>query len=70
MTTFNKIMKEAMALKPTEKVELIDKLLSSLDVPDAEIYESWALEAENRIEACERGEIKTVTLEKVLEKYK
>jgi len=66
----NKILKEALTLKPAEKAELIDKLLSSLDKPDAEIDKLWAEEAENRIDAYERGEIKAVALEKVLERYR
>lgn len=70
MATTNKILEEALTLKPTEKAELIDRLLSSLDKPDAEIDELWAKEAENRIDAYERGEIKAIALEKVLERYK
>jgi putative addiction module component (TIGR02574 family) len=70
MATTNKILEEALTLKPAEKAELIDRLLSSLDKPDAEIDELWAKEAENRIDAYERGEIKAIALEKVLERYK
>ena len=70
MAAPNKILKEALTLKPAEKAELIDKLLSSLDKPDAEIDELWAKEAESRIDAYERGEIKAVALERVLERYK
>ncbi len=70
MVTTNKILEEALTLKPAEKAELIDRLISSLDKPDTEIDELWAKEAENRIDAYERGEIKAVGLEKVLEKYK
>ena len=70
MATTNKILEEALTLKPSEKAELIDRLLSSLDKPDAEIDELWAKEAENRIDAYERGEIKAIALEKVLERYK
>jgi len=66
----NKILKEALTLKPAEKAELIDKLLSSLDKPDPEIDKLWAEEAENRIDAYERGEIKAVALDKVLERYR
>jgi putative addiction module component (TIGR02574 family) len=66
----NKILKEALTLKPAEKAKLIDKLLSSLDKPDPEIDKLWAEEAENRIDAYERGEIKAVALEKVLERYR
>lgn len=70
MATADKILKEALSLEPAEKAELIDKLLSSLDQPDAELEAVWAKEAESRIDAYERGEIKAVTLERVLEKYK
>jgi putative addiction module component (TIGR02574 family) len=66
----NKILKEALTLKPAEKAKLIDKLLSSLDKPDPEIDKLWAEEAENRIDAYERGEIRAVALEKVLERYR
>jgi putative addiction module component (TIGR02574 family) len=70
MAAINEILKEALTLKPAQKAELIDKLLSSLDVPDKEIDELWAKEAEDRIEAYEQGKIKALTLQKVLEKYK
>jgi putative addiction module component (TIGR02574 family) len=70
MASPNEILKEALALEPAQKAELIDKLLSSLDKPDREIDELWAKEAESRIDAYERGQLKTVTLERVLEKYR
>jgi len=70
MATPSKVLKEALALKPSQKAELIDRLLSSLDESDKEIDECWAREAEGRIDAYEGGEIKAVSLEKVLEKYK
>ena len=70
MVAPNKILEEALTLRPAEKAELIDKLLSSLDKPDQEIDDLWAKEAESRIDAYEQGKIKAVILEKVLEKYK
>jgi putative addiction module component (TIGR02574 family) len=70
MATTNKVLKEALALKPAEKAELIDKLISSLDKPDSELEDLWAKEAESRIDAYEQGAIKAVTLERVLERYK
>ncbi|MFC1693256.1 addiction module protein [Candidatus Latescibacterota bacterium] len=66
----DEILKEVLTLKPAQKAELIDKLLSSLDKPDREIDELWAKEVESRIDAYERGKIKAVSLEKVFEKYK
>ena len=63
------ILKEALALKPSQKAELVDKLLSSLDKPDGKIDTLWAQEAEDRIDAYDRGAIKALTLQEVLEKY-
>jgi Putative addiction module component len=51
MATTDNIFKEALTLKPSEKAQLIDKLISSLDKPDKEIDELWAKEAEDRIDA-------------------
>jgi len=70
MSATKKILKEAMTLKPAQRAALIDRLLSSLDQPDERILDLWAKEAESRIDAYERGEIKAVTLRKVLEKYR
>ncbi len=70
MTATDNILKEALTLKPSQKADLIDKLLSSLDKPDTEIDKLWAKEAEDRIDAYDQGKIKAITLEKVLEKYK
>lgn len=66
MAAPNEILKEALALKPAQKAKLIDKLLSSLDIPDKEIDELWAKEAESRIDAYEKGKIKAVSLKEVL----
>jgi putative addiction module component (TIGR02574 family) len=70
MAALKDILKEALTLKPAEIAELIDRLFSCLDMPDKEIDKLWAKEAEDRIDAYEQGEVKAVTLEKVLEKYK
>ena len=70
MTTTDNILKEALTLKPSEKAELIDKLISSLDKSDKEIDELWAKEAEDRIDAYDQGKLKAVSLEKVLQKYR
>jgi putative addiction module component (TIGR02574 family) len=70
MAAPSKVLKEALALKPLQKAELIDKLLSSLDESDKEIDKIWAKEAESRIDAYEGGETKAISLEEVLEKYR
>ena len=70
MMSTDNVFKEALTLRPFEKAQLIDKLLSSLDKPDKEIDELWAREAEDRIDAYDQGKIKAISLEKVLQKYR
>ena len=70
MDVVNNIFKNALTLEPLQKAELIDRLLSALNKPDREIDELWAKEAEDRIDAYDRGKIKAIPLEEVLEKYK
>jgi putative addiction module component (TIGR02574 family) len=70
MTTTDIIYKEASTLSPFEKAKLIDKLISSLDKPDKEIDGLWAEEVEDRIDAYDKGKLKSVTFEKVLQKYR
>ncbi|MES1933381.1 addiction module protein [Salinisphaera shabanensis T35B1] len=48
---------------------MVEELLSSLDRPDPELDELWAKEAEARIDAAERGEMKSVSASQVFGKY-
>ncbi len=70
MTTTNHVFNEALTLRPAERAELIDKLLTSLDKSDHEIEKLWAKEAEDRIDAYDQGKIKSISLEEVLKKYR
>lgn len=70
MTTADNVFREALTLKPSEKAQLIDKLLYSLDKSDKEIDKLWAKEVEDRIDAYDQGKIKAISLEKVLNKYR
>ncbi len=60
---------EARKLSPSERLELVDEILASLDEPDPNIDKSWAKEAEDRLAAYRRGEIKGIPLEQVLARY-
>jgi putative addiction module component (TIGR02574 family) len=56
------LLEEALSLPPADRAELADRLLTSLDVsPDRRIDKLWAQEAEDRLDAFERGEIKAVS---------
>ena len=70
MTITNNIFKEALTLRSSEKAQLIDQLIFSLDKSDKEIDKLWAKEAEDRIDAYDQGKLKAVSLEKVLQKYR
>lgn len=61
---------QARKLSPAERLELVDDILASLDEPDPAIDRLWAKEAEDRLAAYRRGEIKSVPLEEVLAKYR
>ena len=53
-----KVLAEALELPPIERAALVEELLSSFDFPARqEIDTLWANEAENRIDAYERGEL-------------
>jgi hypothetical protein len=49
------ISQKALALKPQEHVELVDKFIAHLDLPDKTIDELWQKESESRIDAYEKG---------------
>jgi putative addiction module component (TIGR02574 family) len=53
----DRVLLDALKLSPLERAELIEKLLASFSFPDrTAIDERWAAEAEDRIDAYERGE--------------
>lgn len=57
------VLEEALSLPPAERAELVDRLLTSLDSSSRRrIDELWAQEAEERLDAFEGGEIKTLSL--------
>ncbi len=63
------VYSQALELSPIERAELIERLLSSFDFPEREKIDSmWASEAENRIDAFERGELKSKSAKQVFEK--
>jgi len=64
------LISQAMKMSPAEKVEMIERLLQSLDKPDEQIDKLWKKEAEDRIDAYDAGKISTVSLHEVVEKYK
>lgn len=62
------IIELALQLKAAERYELVEKIMQSLDQPDAEIDRVWAEEALHRARACDEGRMKTIPFEEVFDK--
>ena len=64
------ILESARKLLPEERLQLIDALMESLDEPDPAIEAAWAAEAQDRLAAFKRGELKAAPIEELLAKYR
>lgn len=60
---------QAAQLAPEERIQLVERILNSLDQPDAALDVLWTNEASDRLAAYRRGEIKAVGLPDVIAKY-
>jgi putative addiction module component (TIGR02574 family) len=68
-TQAQQVLEEAVGLPPIERAELVEGILSSFDFPArAAIDAAWAQEAEDRLDAYERGDIAAIPASKVFEK--
>ena len=66
----NPIISQTKSLPPLERLQLVDYLLESLDLPDTDIEKLWADEASRRWEGYKAGEISSLSAAEVFEKYK
>ena len=55
------VLSEALSLPPSERAQLAEQLFSSLDISQQELDRLWAQEADSRIDAYDRGDIKAVS---------
>lgn len=70
-TNSEQILKEALALPLQERAELVERLLATFQsAPDPHIDELWVREAEDRLDAYDRGEIKAVPAEEVFNRIR
>jgi putative addiction module component (TIGR02574 family) len=63
------LAEEAERLPPADRIELVERLLSSLDKPDPEIDRAWAEEGERRLDAYLSGFTTARDAEEVLAKH-
>ena len=64
-----KLTEEAQRLPPTERAELVESILESLDASDPTLDQVWAIEAKDRLAAFRSGELEAVALDLALSKY-
>lgn len=64
------ILEEVLALPAQDRAEIVERLLASLQVPpDPDLDKLWAREAEDRLDAHDRGEMGAVSAEEVSTNY-
>ena len=68
-TTAEALSAQAAQQLPAERIEVVERILDSLDQPYALLEALWTEEANDRMAAYRRGEIKAVALIDVIAKY-
>jgi len=68
MISKDKLISEAISLPVEIRLQLVEKLLESLNPSHKDIDELWAIEAERRVAEIEKGEVETVSGEDVFRK--
>lgn len=68
--TTDKLASEIRELPDTEKLRLVDSILTDLDRSDPEIDRVWAEEARKRWAAYKAGHLTTVSYEDVMAKHR
>jgi putative addiction module component (TIGR02574 family) len=59
------LLERALSLPPTERAQIADLLLTSLDQPDPAVDSAWITEAESRSRAVDEGRARTYTNDEV-----
>jgi putative addiction module component (TIGR02574 family) len=65
-----KLTKQALSLPADERAAVAERLLTSLEPELSTIDLLWAQEAEDRLDAYERGEIEAIPAEEVFDSIK
>lgn len=70
MIKTKELFDEAVSLPVGIRMQLVEKLLRSLNPTQKEIDKLWAKEAEKRVEEIKSGKVKTIPGEKVFKKIR
>ncbi len=66
----NSLYKDALKLRPADRLKLIEMLTESLNRQDEKIEQIWAEEVEKRYSALKAGKVRTINLSEIIERYK
>jgi putative addiction module component (TIGR02574 family) len=64
-TATDDLLTQVLSLPPGERARLAEQLLESLEPPNERNRQLWAEEAERRLEAYERGDLKASPADEV-----
>lgn len=62
----SELLEQALKLDPSERLELVDGVLHSLDRPDPAIDRVWVEEAERRLAAYRAGKVRGIAAEDIV----
>ena len=68
MISKDDLISEAVSLPVEIRLQLVERLLQSLNPSYKDIDELWAIEVERRVSEIEKGEVKTVPGDEVFQK--
>jgi putative addiction module component (TIGR02574 family) len=64
------LLKQVLQLPPLDRAEFVEVLLSSFEFPSRKSIDAlWAKEAEDRLDAYERGDIQAIPAQEVFAKF-
>jgi hypothetical protein len=69
MSVVEEIFLDVSPLKSLDKLQLVEKILTSLNPIDEKIEAIWENEVEDRLEAYDKGLLSTVSAKDVFAKY-
>ncbi len=64
-----KLAEQASLLPPSDRAELVEGILQSLDAADPNLDRLWADEARDRLAAYRRGEIEALDFDEALARH-
>jgi putative addiction module component (TIGR02574 family) len=70
MISKDELISEAVSLPVEIRLQLVERLLESLNPSYKDIDELWAIEAEKRVAEIDKGEVKSVPGDMVFEKLR